>query len=204
MVSAPTQQGFTLVEMIVSLTLFSVVITITVGALLSLIGSNDQLRNQQSVMTNLAFALDSMTREIRTGSYYYCGNNLSDFTAQESLATSTRDCLNASGNPVGSIGLSFIEGGNSVTGSGIARIAYFFENNQIWRQVGNRSAQSMTADGIYIADMQVWVTGSRTLSAGGLGSVRQPTVTIFIDARDSATGQPNYVQTTITQRALDL
>ena len=66
--------GFTLVEMLVALALFSVVITIAVGALLMLISSNQRLQSEQSVMTNLSFALDSMTREIRTGAAYFCAS----------------------------------------------------------------------------------------------------------------------------------
>ena len=197
---ASQSAGFTLVEMIVSLALFSVVVTITVGALLSLIGSNDQLRGQQAVMTNLAFALDSMTREIRTGSYYHCPAATSTIATgiQESLGTTTRDCTPGAG-------ISFIEGGDSITGVVNRRVAYYLDGSQIMRRVGNGTPQSMTADGIHIAEMRWWVTGSRPLSVGNTGGgLEQPTVTIFIDARESASGDPNYVQTTITQRALDL
>lgn len=198
-----SQSGFTLVEMIVSLTLFSVVITVTVGALLSLIGSNDQLRSEQSVMTNLAFALDSMSREIRTGVYYNCrpiGNLNAAGYNQDGLGENTEDCTGDINR-----GISFIEGGNSITTTANERIAYYLLNNQIMRRVGDDDPQSMTADGIYIAEMRFWVTGSQPLSAGAVGGgTEQPTVTIFIDARESATGIPNYVQTTVTQRALDL
>lgn len=189
-----TQSGFSLIEMIVSLALFSVVMTISVGALLSLIGSNDQLRSEQSVMTNLAFALDSMSREIRTGSYYNC--NDSNFADQEILGTTTRNC-----NP-GAYGISFVEGGDSITGGSSRRIAYYLDQGKIMRRIGNGTDQTMTADGIYIAELKFWVSGSATLLHGS--DVSQPLVTVFIDARESATGQSNYVQTTITQRSLDL
>jgi prepilin-type N-terminal cleavage/methylation domain-containing protein len=205
MYTSASQSGFTLVEMIVSLTLFSVVITISIGALLSLIGSNDQLRSEQTVMTNLAFALDSMTREIRTGSYYNCGPSVSNLDTatynQDGLGTTTEDCLG-----VNNRGLSFIEGGDSITGVARNRIAYYFDdtNNRIMRRVGggpSNQSQSMTADDIHIEDMRIWVTSSDTLSSG---DTRQPTVTIFIEARESATGESYYVQTTVTQRSLDL
>ncbi len=67
-----TQRGFTLIEMIVSLGIFSIVSTMTVGSLLVLISGNQQLQGEQNAMTNLAFAIDSMTREMRTGSSYVC------------------------------------------------------------------------------------------------------------------------------------
>jgi prepilin-type N-terminal cleavage/methylation domain-containing protein len=66
------QAGFTLIEMIVSLGVFSVVVTTAVGAILVLVNTNLQLQSEQSVMTNLSFALDTMTREMRTGFKYFC------------------------------------------------------------------------------------------------------------------------------------
>ena len=69
-----TTGGFTLIEMIVSLTLFSAVITIAVGAFLVLLAANKQLQEEQAVLTNLSFALDSMTREIITGTGYVATN----------------------------------------------------------------------------------------------------------------------------------
>ena len=121
------KQGFTLVEMIVSLGVFSVVVTIAVGALLVLISSNEQLQKEQSVMTNLSFAIDSMTREIRTGRNYFCdarpnknagANGEKIFQDGEVLnATSTQNCIDGNPSDRDYHGLSFVEGGRSVTGA---------------------------------------------------------------------------------------
>lgn len=204
-VRTTASRGFSLIEMIVSLGLFSIVITITVGALLSLIASNDQIRGEQSVMTNLAFALDSMTREIRTGSYYYCGTDPADFATQESFATTTENC-----DPIdGGIGISFLEGGSSITGdSSDSRIAYYFDADEgkIMRQIGDSIRQSMVGSDILINDMRVWVTGSNTLSNSNpsFSESDQPVVTILIEAQESATTLPIFIQTSVTQRTLDL
>ena len=64
--------GFTLVEMIVSLALFSVVAVIAIGALLKVIDANDKAQSIQSAVTNLNFALESMSRDLRTGTDYDC------------------------------------------------------------------------------------------------------------------------------------
>ena len=64
--------GFTLIEMLVSISLFAVVITMGVGTLLVIIDANGRAQSMQLVMTNFSFALDSMTREIRTGTNWYC------------------------------------------------------------------------------------------------------------------------------------
>lgn len=66
------QRGFTLIEMIVAVGLFSVVMLISVGALLSLVGANRKAQALQSVMNNLSIAVDGMVRSIRMGSGYSC------------------------------------------------------------------------------------------------------------------------------------
>jgi prepilin-type N-terminal cleavage/methylation domain-containing protein len=219
--------GFTLVEMIVSLALFSTVITISVGALLVLIGTNEQLQNEQSVMTNLSFALDSMSREMRTGTYYYCdsrpnsngNNNIFNHDTgppfhrnfhDDGLGEDTNDC--ATGRPTGGSGrfhgVSFVEGGDSITTENSQRILYYHEQGtgQIFRRVGNGTPQSIVSSGIYITEAEFFVTGSTPLSGGGPGNTDQASITIFLEAResDNPTARPYQIQTTITQRTLDI
>lgn len=214
------QAGFTLIEMIVSLAVFSVVVTISVGALLVLIASNEQLQNEQSVMTNLSFALDSMTREIRTGVYYYCDsapnyasggpNNIFNSTNNQDsiLGTTTQDCAtgrpnNATGNVHG---VSFIEAGDSIT-QGADRILYFHERGtgQIFRRVGTGAAQSIVSSGIFVSDVEFHVTGSEPLSEDS-SALDQPLVTVYIEARerDDIEAKVYRIQTTVSQRTLDI
>ena len=61
------QKGFTLIEMLVSIALFSVVLTVTLGAILTIADSNKKARSLMSVTNNLNFAIDSMTRSIKAG-----------------------------------------------------------------------------------------------------------------------------------------
>lgn len=65
-------RGYTLIELIVSVGLFSLVMLMASGAYLMMISSN---RNAQGITTgidNLSFALETMTRNIRTGTGYGC------------------------------------------------------------------------------------------------------------------------------------
>lgn len=217
-----TTAGFSLIEIIVSLAIFSVVVTIAVGALLILIASSEQLRGEQSVMTNLAFAVDSMTREIRAGGAYFCdsrpnqsaahpggiSNMFNDSTDQDvAIGDETLDCANGNQNGQRYHGLSFQEGGDSITGAA-ERILYFFDDDtgQLYRRVGGDPAESIVSSGIYIEEAEFFVTGSTPLPNGGSGSLVQPTVTLFIEARESddASGKPFYMETTITKRQLDI
>ncbi len=64
--------GFTLVEMMVSLAIFAVVSVVAAGALIKIMDANKKAQSIQSAITNLNFALETMSRELRNGSKYYC------------------------------------------------------------------------------------------------------------------------------------
>ncbi|MEK7639118.1 MAG: type II secretion system protein [Patescibacteria group bacterium] len=210
--------GFTLVEMIVSLGLFSVAVTISVGALLALIASNEQLQEEQIVLTNLSFALDSMTRELRTGTHYYCevhpdsngntnifndGNNM-----DTQLGTQTQDCANGNTNPSTNKvqGVSFIESGDSISGAR-SRVVYFYDQNQkkLFRRVSSGDALSLVSSDIDIREAEFFLTGSTPDTAPG-GDLIQPTITIYMVAAESSDplAKTYTVETTITQRTLDI
>ncbi len=69
-----SRNGFTLVELIISVGLFVTVITIGLGAVLSIFDANSKSQSVSSVMNNLNYSLDSMTRDIRFSSKYHCGS----------------------------------------------------------------------------------------------------------------------------------
>lgn len=71
-----TIKGFTLVEMIVSLAIFSVVATVALGALVNIISANKKAQTLQSTITNLNFAMESMSRDMRVGGAFHCENNV--------------------------------------------------------------------------------------------------------------------------------
>ena len=75
-----SQRGFTLVEMIVSLAIFSVVAVVALGALAKIISANQKAQSLQSAMTNLNFALEAMSREIRVGTNYQCDSTTSTYS----------------------------------------------------------------------------------------------------------------------------
>jgi len=70
-----TKAGFTLIEMMVAVALFSVVMLVSVGSLLSLIDASKRAQGIQSVMNNLNVALDGMVRALRMGQDYSVTTN---------------------------------------------------------------------------------------------------------------------------------
>lgn len=222
------ERGFTLIEMIVSLGVFSIVITIAVGALLVIISTNKQLQAEQSVMSNLAFAMDSMTREMRTGYSYYCDSQPNDNSGSKKIFkeigtgstdhdnlgdTTTKHCPWGRSNINHNLqGVSFMESGDSITQTSANRILYYYVKNlsglpnegKIMRRVGNNVAQSIIPSNLVITEAQFYVTGSDPQSVVST-DVEQPTVTIYIEAQEiSNPGKTYQLQTTVTQRILDI
>lgn len=208
--SHQTKNGFTLIEMLVSLALFTIVSTVTVGALLSLIGGNQRLLTQQTLTSSAIFSLDNMTREIRTGSYYNC-RPASWFTDmsynQNTLGTTPRDCP-------GTTGVSFVESSTRTSSGG--RVAYYFATDTgipgnpitLWRRIGNESPSKLLPDDIVLtSDSRFIVGGSAPLNSAittPIGYNRQPQVTVIMVLAETADTRAQILQTTITQRSLDL
>ena len=63
--------GFTLLELIVAIGIFSIVMMIAVGALLSMLNANRKAQALKAVMNNVNFAVENMAKEIRVGTAYH-------------------------------------------------------------------------------------------------------------------------------------
>ena len=195
--------GFSLIELLVSMGLFIVVLTIGIGALLVLISTNLKAQNIQDAVGNVQFALDSMTREIRTGYSYYCAASTPGTppSGLAQVASCTRGTY-----------LSIIEGGESLTeGDDWAdkRIEYRYNATarSIERRIRSQSSAwvRLTSPNVSIDAMHFNVNG--TPQKGDSSDIVQPNVTIFISG--TVTGISNTsstftMQTTVTQRVLDI
>jgi prepilin-type N-terminal cleavage/methylation domain-containing protein len=77
-------KGFTLVEMIIAVSLFVVVTTVSAGAIISVFDANNKARTSKTVVDNLNLAIENMARTVRFGGNYHCGNT--------GTLTSPQDC----------------------------------------------------------------------------------------------------------------
>ena len=79
-----SSSGFTLIEMLVAVALFATVMTIAVGSLISIVGASRRSIAAQSVINNLNFAIDDMSRTIRNGTDYVFTPDSQQITATSS------------------------------------------------------------------------------------------------------------------------
>lgn len=192
-----SNRGFSLIELLVSMALFTVVLTMGVGALMVLINANAKAQNTQESVSNIQFALDSMAREIRTGFAYYCSGG----TETTGDITTHQDCNKGTY-------LSIIEGGKSLTdGADNRRIAYRYNSTDgsIERKVGSGSWVRLTNPTINVTAMHFNV--SNTANKEDDANLFQPNATIFIEGEVvgvGSTGSSFMIQTTVTKRVLDL
>lgn len=184
-----TKTGFTLIEMLVSLGLFAVVVTIGMGTLITLTDANAKSQSVQIAADNLAFALDAISRQMRTGYDYYCGSGVavSDGTA---FPSGSSNCTSGSA-------VAFTD---SRTGW---RYGYQLNGTSLMRKIDKATPgtwQSVTASGVIVHEFDLEVTGT------GL-SDDQPTATIYMEievGNQLDLGSYMALQTSVTQRQLKL
>lgn len=79
-----TQAGFTLVEVLVALTLFVFVVLAAISSLYSVNDAYRKVTAMRSVLDNLSFAMESMSRTVRTSRHIICNGTLN--------SSGTRNC----------------------------------------------------------------------------------------------------------------
>ncbi len=182
------RSGFTLIEILVSVAIFSIIMTISLGALLSMSEANRKVQVLSSTINNLSFALDSMSRSIRTGDGYPASGSWNStflFTAFDGSAVTY--CLSDSSG----IGC----GTSTSCTSGSCRIL---------RSINTGSGDifvPLTVPEIQVTKFGFFVQG--TVPSDKV----QPKVSILISGVVPVTSTRNSVfnlQTSITQRMYDL
>lgn len=190
---ARTQGGFTLIEMLVSVGLFSVVMVVSVGALLSLTAANKKAQALQSVMNNLNIAVDGMARSARMGTVYHCG------IAGAVAPLSAVDCAG------GDTAFAFLPYGSSAVDDPVI-YSYDAVAKRINRTDQNGVTLPITAPEVEISELRFYVVGGDNSIPGN--EYVQPKAVIVIKGNAGNTALKSYttfhVQATAVQRQLDI
>lgn len=200
-------RGFTLIEMMVAVSLFAIVMLIGVGALLSLVQANARAQAINSVMNNLNAALEDMSRSIRVGTTYHCETP----SSIPSALTSPKNCESGGGYL-----LAFEPAGSDIspiTNPDYQPEVYRLNGTQLERSLfggAEGTWVAMTAPEVQIDQFSFYVIGA--CSSSGSGSACAPSDTIqprvVMSIRGSAQvpgGRTTFnVQASVVQRLLDL
>ena len=173
-----TNKGFTLIELMTALSIFIIIMTISMSSILSVFDANRKSRSLKTVLNNLNLAIEGMSKEMRFGKNYHCGSG---------IVTSQQNC------PSGDTLMSFL------SSSGI-QTTYRFNAGAIEKQIGDGEYIALTAPEIIIDDLVFYTLGA------GTGDTLQPKVFIKIKSHaGSGKNQSNFtLQTLVSQRLPDI
>jgi len=176
-----SKTGFTLIEIIVSVALFTIVMTISVGALFMIITANREAKAIKLVVNNLNIAMEGMTRDLRVG-YDYC------FSSNPNIVRTS--ACNMSGS-----GASHVY---YTTDIGEAGSYYTVSNGAIIKRKGSGQAFQVTGGDVVVDNLRFYINGN------GSGDSIQPYVTITARGRIQVAEaeQEFQLQSTVTQRRL--
>lgn len=179
-------------EMIVSTSIFITVMLVIIGALISLTDASRKARATRIVLDNLSAATDSMSRNIRMGSYFHCGceANRFNYVTPQSCAT-----MDAQGNG-GATCIAF-EPASGNPSNANDQVVYQLTAGRIERSTdGGQTFVGLTAPEIVMGDLRFFVYGTTV-------QVDQPSITMLLRGTatlSTKTSTAFNMQTTIAAR----
>ncbi len=202
------KKGFTLIEVMVSVSLFAMVMVLSLGAIMSIIDGNKKAQAINAVANNLNFAVESMVRDIKTGYAYTCdlsgGNNpgLPDWAASSSsnINSLQNGCNNSA---LKTSALSLI---STITGSKRS-VKYFLKSDTTTGKGSIYKANSDTLNSYPVTSPEVDIQQLDFYVDNPVSNEGQPKV--FLVIKGTATINPTQtsdfaIQTLISQRNLNL
>ncbi len=203
--------GYTIIETMIAVSLFLVIIMTGMGALLNANLLHQKSRDMRSIMDNLSFIMEDMSRNLRTGYNYYCitgADTLSSVSATESGSSCWGIAFESSATPA-----------NQVADP----------NNQWVYYIGNDKKIYKSTQGPYVAssfmpltpdEVEIDTTASNFSVLGAepyLGNCvspsdcQQPFVTIrlvgtitYKPGTSNSVVTPFSLQTSVSQRLIDI
>lgn len=203
-------RGFTLVEAMIAVGLFSVIMTIGIGAILGVNSTHRKTQSMRTAIDGLSFLMEDMARSIRLGADLYCD----DFVAQPNDYTDItvageqvgRDCQSANT-------ISFEPYWQAQLSNPNNQIVYFINedgNGQgtVFKKENTVEDFSEPFLAVTSSDINIDLarSGFTVIGAEDSSDTIQPRVTIVLVGTVTLAGVETefHMQTTVSQRLLDI
>lgn len=177
--------GYTIIETMIAVSLFVIIITIGMGALLNANLVHTKSQDMRSIIDNLSFIMEDVSRNLRTGRDYRCA---------ASDSTTNADCLGGGNTVFFTEVVTSNRWGYRISGIKIEKST---DGGANWVQLNN------------VDEVNLDSSNSNFIVSGSLpppGDTRQPFVIIklsgSIDYKDINT--PFSLQTSVSQRLIDI
>lgn len=187
--------GFTLVEMMVAIAVFSIVMVVAMSALLNVIDANNKARSIKTAINNISFALEGISKDMRMGTDYKCIDSSNKETG----------C-----NPESSGDIAVKYKTSRAEGEGFAYYKFDSNNNKILSCLdrldydcafNDDGFSAITSKEVKIEKMVFYVLNTEA------GSGKQPRVIITLHGQAGPDNKPQLqtdfdLQTSISQRTI--
>lgn len=195
----PSVTGFTLIEVMISIGLFSVIMIVGITAILGVNNTYRKSRTMRSAIDNLSFVMEDMARNIRLGSSYRCLNssNISPIDIE--------DALDSPGG-VSCKGIALEPFWNPIRNDPGDQIIYYIDGGEesIFKSLEGDLSTSLPMNS---ADLRIDASTSGFTIFGATTDIdgEQPSVLIILNGTVDVGGNSTAfnLQTTVSQRLLD-
>jgi prepilin-type N-terminal cleavage/methylation domain-containing protein len=197
-------RGFTLVELLVTATIFSFIVITATGALFQAQHLNTRVQNQQIVLDGVNLSMENMVRDIRYGFYYHCSTSAFATSTPPASFDLRNNCpLTLDGSLPKGRTIIFHPVSMSNDGD---RVAYYIKrsetNSMIYKATCSvvsgvnctwqDEEEQITGDDVYVDNLSFFTVGvnSSTNDGTNLAAVTdtlQPMVTIIVRGRTKPT-----------------
>lgn len=176
-------KGFTLIEMMISVALFSILMVAVLGIFNYSVKAHEKILNSQEILNQTSYAMEYMSRSLRM--------------AQKDIAGT--DCL----GDVANAGKTYI---NPVANS-IKFINYGGDCQEFYLD-GNILKEKIGVDGVPLISSEFIVNSINFEISGDGDDNLQPRITIFLDIETNTADPDKHtqlkIQTSVSQRNLDM
>jgi prepilin-type N-terminal cleavage/methylation domain-containing protein len=171
------KSGFTLIELLTSIAIFSIVMVVSLGSITGVFDANRKSRSLKAVINNLNLAMETMSKEMRFGSQYHCGDT--DLSLP-------KNC------PEGGTMMAFLSSEGE-------QITYRLAGNTLEKKIASGAFTAVTAPELILDELTFYTLGA------GTTNTLQPKVLIKLRGHSGGTkGRTDLVlQTLVSQRLVD-
>lgn len=191
------QKGFSIVEMMISVTLFTAVVILGVGSLLSSNSVSKRTETARVALDSISFAMEDITRNLRLGSNYRC------LSGGDLVNESPKDCQSSPSNHIA------LERVGGEVGNASDQIVYSIREYPGRDNIAILKSTDSGDNFVPITPPELFLDATRsgfTVIGAETQGGRQPAVLIRLTGnvvyQDNST--PFSFQTTISQRLPDL
>ena len=183
--------GFTLIEVMVSVSIFAIVVLISMTAIFSIVDANKKAQALDDVINNMNFSVESMVRDLRTGYNYTCDSD------SDTSSNTTSNCP-GSGSAIHKITFHSNISNCDVTYSLFSNTIEKSATNCTYDSSNDFTDEPLTSSNVSVGKFDLYVSNTN--------HVTQPIILMVIQATAKVSNQSTEfdLQTLISQRRLNI